>query len=150
MLNKVHIIGRLGQNPEVKYTSDGKVVCTFSVATSEYYTDKNGQKKETTEWHNIVCFDRTAENCGKFISKGSLVHVEGRLKTDKWQDKNGNDRYTTKINAQLVQFLDRKSDIQGQEEYSVNNSHAHKTLPTSTSEMDDFSFESSSMDDFPF
>lgn len=106
MLNKVQIIGRLGKDPEVKQGS----VTTFSVATDESYTDRNGQRVERTEWHNIVTYGRVAELCGQYLGKGSLVYVEGKLRTRKWTDRDGHDRYTTEVNADRVQFLDRKTD----------------------------------------
>ena len=84
-LNKVMIIGRLGREPELKYTQSGSPVCTFSVATDESYTDNSGQKVEKAEWHRIVVFQKAAENCSQYLAKGSLVFIEGRLETRKWQ-----------------------------------------------------------------
>jgi len=110
MLNKVMIIGRLGQDPKVTYTQSGSPVCTLNVATDESYTDRDGNKVERTEWHRIIVFQRSAENCGKYLTKGSLIYVEGKLTTRKWQDKDGADRFTTEIRADRVQFLDRKGD----------------------------------------
>ena len=109
-LNKVMIIGRLGREPELKYTQSGSPVCTFSVATDESYTDNSGQKVEKAEWHRIVVFQKAAENCSQYLGKGSLVFIEGRLETRKWQDQQGQDRFATEIKAQRVQFLDRKAD----------------------------------------
>lgn len=114
MLNKVQIIGRLGRDPEIRYSSNGTPIGTLSIATDESYTDRDGNKVEKTEWHNVVVFKRQAENCKTYLSKGSLVYVEGSLTTEKWQDQNGQDRYTTKIKAQRVQFLDRKGAQQNQ------------------------------------
>lgn len=106
-VNKVFIIGNLGKDPEVKYTPSGKCIANFSVATSETWKDKQtGEKKVKTEWHRIVCFDKLAENCGKCLRKGSKAHVEGKLETKKWQDQQGNDRWTTEIVASAVLFLD--------------------------------------------
>lgn len=110
MLNKVMIIGRLGSDPKLTYTQSGAPVCNFSVATDESYQDRDGNRVERTEWHRIVVFQRAAENCANFLSKGSLVYVEGSLTTRKWTDQQGQERYTTEIKAQRVQFLDRKSD----------------------------------------
>ena len=118
MLNKVMIIGRLGRDPELRYTQGGAPVCTLNVATDESYQDRDGNRVDRTEWHRIVVFQRAAENCGNFLRKGSLVFVEGSLQTRKWQDQNGQDRYTTEIKAQRVQFLDRKGDrAPGEEDY---------------------------------
>ena len=114
-LNKVMIIGRLGREPELKYTQSGSPVCTFSVATDESYTDNSGQKVEKAEWHRIVVFQKAAENCSQYLAKGSLVFIEGKLETRKWQDQQGQDRFVTEIKAQRVQFLDRKGDGDGQQ-----------------------------------
>lgn len=112
MLNKVMIIGRLGRDPELRYTQSGAPVASLNVATDESYTDRDGNKVERTEWHRVSVFQRQAETCANYLSKGSLVYVEGSLQTRKWQDQQGQDRYTTEIKAQRVQFLDRKSDAQ--------------------------------------
>ena len=103
-VNKVIIIGRLGQDPVVKTTPSGAVVCNFSVATSESWADKSGEKQEKTEWHNVVVWGKTAENCGKYLSKGRQVYLEGSLQTRSWE-KDGVKKYMTEINAQNVQFL---------------------------------------------
>ena len=110
MLNKVMIIGRLGRDPELRYTQSGSPVCSLNVATDESYQDRDGNKVDRTEWHRVSVFQRAAENCANFLSKGSLVYIEGSLQTRKWQDQQGQDRYTTEIKAQRVQFLDRKGD----------------------------------------
>jgi len=103
MLNKVMIIGRLGKAPEQRSGA-----ATFSVATDESYTDRNGQRVDRTEWHNVFVFGKTADACAAHLDKGSLVYVEGKLRTRKWTDRDGRDRYTTEINADRVQFLDRR------------------------------------------
>ena len=110
MLNKVMIIGRLGRDPELRYTQSGSPVATLNVATDESYTDRDGNKVERTEWHRVSVFQRQAENCANYLAKGSLVYVEGSLQTRKWQDQSGQDRYTTEIKAQRVQFLDRRGE----------------------------------------
>lgn len=104
-VNKVILIGNLGADPEVRYTSSGGAVGNFSLATNESWTDKNGQKQERTEWHRIVVWGKTAENCGQYLSKGRQVYIEGRLQTRDWMDKEGNKRYTTEVVAQSVRFL---------------------------------------------
>lgn len=109
-INKVILIGRLGQDPEVKAISSGNNVATFSLATSENWTDKDGQKQERTEWHRIVVWGRLAEICGKFLSKGRQAYVEGRLQTRSWEDQQGQKRYTTEIVASTVQFLGGSSE----------------------------------------
>ena len=108
-LNKVMIIGRLGQDPDARAMPSGNAVSNFSIATSETWKDKQtGDMNERTEWHNIVAFNRLAEICNQYLTKGSLVYVEGSLRTRKWQDNNGNDRYTTEIVASEMQMLDSR------------------------------------------
>jgi single-strand DNA-binding protein len=104
-VNKVILVGRLGQNPEVRYTPSGAAVANFSIATHEAWQDKSGQKQERTEWHRIVVWGKTAENCNQYLTKGRQVYVEGRLQTRQWQDKEGQTKYTTEVQAQTVQFL---------------------------------------------
>lgn len=103
-VNKVFIMGRLGQDPEVRYTQNKIPVATLNVATTEFWT-KEGQRQEQTEWHRIVVWNRQAENCAKYLSKGRMVFIEGRLQTRSWEDKNGQKRFTTEINASNVQFV---------------------------------------------
>ena len=104
-VNKVILLGRLGQDPELKYTPAGAAVCNFSLATSENWTDKSGQKQERTEWHRVVVWGKLAELCNQYLSKGRQAFVEGRLQTRSWDDKQGQKRYTTEINATTVQFI---------------------------------------------
>jgi len=105
-LNKAMIIGNLGKDPDVRTTSGGQTVCELSIATNESYTDKNGQQQDRTEWHRIIVWGRQAELCGEYLKKGRSVFVEGKIQTRKWQDKDGNNRYTTEIVANQVTFLD--------------------------------------------
>ena len=104
-VNKVIIVGNLGKDPEVRYTPQGQAVANFSVATSEAWNDKSGQKQERTEWHRVVVWGKLGELCGKYLSKGRQAYIEGRLQTRAWDDKDGNKRYTTEIVATTVQFL---------------------------------------------
>lgn len=105
-INKVILVGNVGQDPEVRYLQDGAAVANFSVATSESWADKqSGEKKERTEWHRIVAFRRLAEICGEYLSKGRQVYIEGKLQTREWEDKDGNRRFTTEIVAQTMQML---------------------------------------------
>ena len=109
-LNKVMIIGRLGQDPETRYTASGSAITNLNVATGEKWTDKNtGEKKERTEWHKITFFGRLAEIAGEYLKKGSHVYIEGRLQTDKWQDSNNQDRWTTKIVGNELIMLSGKA-----------------------------------------
>ena len=112
MLNKVMIIGRLGRDPELRYSQSGSPVCTLNIATDESYTDRDGNRVDRAEWHRVVVFQKAAENCSQSLTKGSLVFVEGSLQTRKWQDQQGQDRYTTEIKAQRVQFLDKRGSEQ--------------------------------------
>ena len=110
MLNRVMIIGHLGADPELRYTQSGSPVATLRIATDESYTDKDGNRVERTEWHRAIVFQKAAEHCNQYLRKGSLVYVEGKLATRKWTDQNGQERYTTEIRADRVQFLDRKEN----------------------------------------
>ena len=97
-INKVILVGNLGQDPEIRYTADGRPIATFSIATSESWKDKNsGEKREKTEWHRVVVFGKLAEICGEYLSKGRQVYIEGKLQTRKWQGQDGQDRYTTEV-----------------------------------------------------
>jgi len=105
VLNKVMLIGNLGKEPEIRSTQSGTAVATFNVATTERWKDKEGQMQETTEWHRVVAWQRLAEICGEYLHKGSNVYIEGKLQTRKWQDQNGNDKYTTEIVASEMKML---------------------------------------------
>lgn len=104
-VNKVILLGRLGQDPELKYTPGGAPVCNFSMATTESWTDKQGQKQEKTEWHRIVVWGKLAELCNQYLTKGRQAFIEGALQTRSWDDKNGQKRYTTEVVAKTVQFI---------------------------------------------
>lgn len=104
-LNKHMIIGHLGADPEVRYTQAGMTVANFRVATTERYTDKSGAKQEKTEWHKVVAFNKLADICKDFLHKGSQVYVEGKSTTRKWEDRDGNTRYTTEIEARELVML---------------------------------------------
>lgn len=112
-VNKVILIGNLGQDPECKYLPSGGMVTTFSLATSETWKDKNtGQSQERTEWHKVVFYNKLAEIAGEYLKKGSKVYIEGSLRTRKWQAQDGSDRYTTEIVANEMQMLDGKAEGQ--------------------------------------
>ncbi len=108
--NRVFLIGRLGQNPEMKTITSGKSLVTISVATSEKFKNNKGENIEKTEWHRCVCWGQTADFVGKYLKKGSLVYLDGKLQTRKWQDKDGNDRYTTEIQVKQITSLGSKND----------------------------------------
>ena len=112
-LNKVMLIGNLGKDPEVRFTASGQAVASFSLATSEKFKGKTGEWEERTEWHNITLWGKLAEIAGEYLSKGKTIYVEGRLQTRKWQDKSGNDRYTTDIVGDKMQMLSAKGERSG-------------------------------------
>jgi len=109
-VNKVILVGRLGKDPEVRYSNNGNAITNFNMATSRVYKDKNGEKVDETEWHRCVSFGRTAEICGEYLHKGSLIYVEGRLQTRDWEDKDGNRRWTTEIILENMRMLGSKND----------------------------------------
>ncbi|OGQ86544.1 MAG: single-stranded DNA-binding protein [Deltaproteobacteria bacterium RIFOXYD12_FULL_56_24] len=105
MVNKVILIGNLGKDPEVRYSQAGAAIASFNVATTETWKKQDGSKEELTEWHRIVAFGRLGEICGEYLAKGSKVYIEGRLQTRKWDDKDGNTKYTTEIVAREMKML---------------------------------------------
>jgi len=137
MVNKAILIGRLGKDPEVRYTPDGTMVTNFNVATDEQWKDKSGEKVQKTEWHRIVAFGKLAEICGNYLVKGKLIFVEGRIQTRSWEDKEGVKRYTTEIVANNMQMLDSKG------QNKTDESSSDSTSPNSAS-------SSTPMDDVPF
>ena len=130
-INKVILVCTLGQDPEVRYTADGKAVANISGATNEQWTDKTtGQKQEKTEWHRISMFGRLAEIAGEYLKKGSQVYIEGKLQTRKWQDQNGQDRYTTEIVANEMQMLGGNTGGNAQQQPAQQpRSHAPQQAP---------------------
>ena len=141
-INKVIIVGNLGSDPEIRTMPNGEQVANITVATSESWTDKNtGEKKTQTEWHRIVLYRRLAEIAGQYLTKGSQVYIEGRLKTRKWQDGNGQDRYTTEIQGDNLQMLGGRQD----EPKQAKSSKAKPNLSNAMDEQGD-SFD----DNIPF
>lgn len=118
-VNKVTLIGNLGNDPEVRYTGSGVPVCNFRMATNERWNDKQGKRQERTEWHRIVVWGKLAEICGQYLSKGRTVHIEGTLRTRSWDDRDGNKRYTTEIHAKEVNFLGGRPQAQAQQTEAV-------------------------------
>ena len=136
-VNKVIIVGRLGNDPEIRTMPNGEAVANISVATSESWTDKNtGERREVTEWHRIVFYRRQAEVVGEYLRKGSQIYVEGRLKTRKWQDQTGQDRYTTEIQGDVMQMLDSRNSAQGgyQDSMPAGNSNFNNRTSTPKTE----------------
>ncbi|WP_019217896.1 single-stranded DNA-binding protein [Legionella tunisiensis] len=118
-INKVILVGNVGLDPEVRYMPNGNAVTTLSIATSETWKDKQtGDKQERTEWHRVVCFNRLGEIAGEYVRKGSKLYVEGSLRTRKWQDQQGQDRYTTEIVATDIQMLDSRGSSGNYDEMS--------------------------------
>jgi len=143
-LNKVMLIGRLGQDPEMKYTASGSAIANISVATGESWNDKQtGEKVQKTEWHRVVAFQRLAEIMGEYLKKGSQVYIEGKLQTRKWQDQNGQDRWTTEIVAQKMSMLGAKPEGNGAARPSDNGFRNRDNAPPP----DDSDFAD---DDIPF
>jgi single-strand DNA-binding protein len=134
-LNKVMLIGRLGADPEVRYTQSNTAVATLNLATTERYKDSNGELQESTEWHRIVAWGRLAEICQQYMKKGGQIYVEGSLQTRAWEDKEGQKRYTTEVKALSIQMLDSKSS-------SGSDSSNEKTVSTPVDMTED--------DDLPF
>ncbi len=135
-INKVILVGNLGADPELRYTSGGQAVCDMRMATSEKWTGKDGQPNERTEWHRIVVWGRSAESCNEYLHKGSQAYVDGRIQTRKWEDRDGNTRYTTEIVANRVLFLSgggRRSGGDGAQEPPPLND---QDVPASTGDDD--------------
>jgi len=109
-VNKVILIGNLGQDPELRYTGSGTAVCNMRLATNESYKDRDGNLVDKTEWHNVVAWARLGEICNEYLEKGSQVYFEGSLQTRSWEDRDGNTRYTTEVKAREMMFLDRQRD----------------------------------------
>lgn len=141
-INKVILIGNIGTEPEVRYMPSGAAVTTLSLATSETWKDKqSGEKQERTEWHRVVCFNRLGEIAGEYVKKGSRIYIEGSLRTRKWQDAQGQDRYTTEIVANDMQLLDSRNQqtpSPSQDDYasfaaSTNSAPSNRSSAPSTS-----------------
>ena len=121
-INKVIIVGNLGNDPDVRTMPNGEAVANITVATSESWNDKNtGERREVTEWHRIIFYKRKAEVAAEYLRKGSKVYVEGRLKTRKWQDQNGQDRYTTEIQGDVLRMLDSRQSADNQDKPSTSS-----------------------------
>jgi len=119
-LNKVMLIGRLGQDPEIRYTQSGSAVANVTIATNDYWTDKQGGKQERTEWHSLVLWGKLADLAQSYLKKGSQVYVEGRLQTRDWEDQQGQKHYKTEVVVTTMQFLDSKmADSSSNTEYSA-------------------------------
>ena len=149
-VNKVILVGNLGRDPEVRYLPDGTAITNISVATTDTWKDKSGEKQEKTEWHNLVFYRRLAEIAGEYLKKGSQIYVEGKLQTRKWQTKEGQDRYTTEIVVNEMTMLGGKSSGSGSFEVVENKPASSsggapaKSAPAAKGSFDNFD------DDIPF
>jgi len=154
-VNKVILMGNLGRDPEVRFMPNGDAVCNFSIATTDSWKDKAGERQEKTEWHNIVMYRRLAEIAGEYLKKGRPVYLEGRLQTRKWQTKEGQDRYTTEVIADSMQMLGGRDGAPAQEsqpssqpeardEFDQTPSRNNQSGSSSSSSFDEFE------DDIPF
>lgn len=150
-LNQVNLIGRLGRDPELRYMPNGDPVCNISLATSETWKDKNGDKQESTEWHRVVFFGKLADVVGKYAKKGGLLYVCGKLKTRKWQDKEGKDNYTTEITAHDMKLLGSgRSDDSGDGREQQNGGARPAAAPAPRQQAPRGGGGSSVDDDIPF
>lgn len=148
-LNRAQVIGHLGQDPEIRYMPDGTAACNLSIATSEKWKDKNtGEMKEATEWHRISMFGRTAEVAAEYLRKGSMVYIEGQLRTRKWQDKTGADRYTTEIRCDRMLML--KTDGERRPVGNKQSETAGKSSGRQQESTDGFGGLTEMEDDIPF
>jgi len=154
-VNKVILMGNLGRDPEVRFMPNGDAVCNFSIATTDSWKDKAGERQEKTEWHNIVMYRRLAEIAGEYLKKGRPVYLEGRLQTRKWQTKEGQDRYTTEVIADSMQMLGGRDGAPAQEsqpssqpeardEFDQTPSRNNQSAASNSSSFDEFE------DDIPF
>ena len=160
-INKVILIGNLGQDPELRYTGSGTAVCNLRLATNESYKDSNGDLVEKTEWHSIVAWSRLAEICGEYLKKGSQVYFEGSLQTRQWEDREGNTRYTTEVKAREMMMLSGRGDggydssneydqrpQQSQQPSGGRPQQQRQQQPQQQQQQDDYTFEPD--DDLPF
>jgi len=148
-INKVILIGNLGTDPELRYTPNGQPVCNFSVATSDSWMDKQGQKQERTEWHRIVVWGKMGELCKEYLAKGRQAYIEGRIQTRQWNDREGQKRYTTEIIAQQVQFLGARGNntFSGSSEAPTQARRPNDTPESQAATGGDYDFGPPPMDD---
>lgn len=145
-INKVILIGNLGQDPELRYTGSGTAVCNMRIATNEAFKDASGEWVEKTEWHSVVAWSRLAEICGEYLTKGSQVYIEGSLQTRSWDDRDGNTRYTTEVKAREMQILSGRGG--GEEMGSGRPGSGSRQQQPQTQPAEDIAFDGD--DDLPF
>ena len=152
-VNKIILVGNVGKDPETRYLEGGTAVCSFPLATSETYRNRDGERITTTEWHNVVLWRGLAEVAEKYVKKGSQLYIEGRIRTRSWDDRDGNKRYTTEIVGDNMQMLGKRSDESGlQQEPSPGELNTRDTQGSKTQENDfnDLGDETGESDDLPF
>ncbi|NND93945.1 MAG: single-stranded DNA-binding protein [Flavobacteriales bacterium] len=149
-INKVILVGNLGKDPEVRHLENGAVVANFPIATSEVYTDKNGQRVTQTEWHNVVLWRRNAEVAEKYLRKGRQVYIEGKLRTRNWTDRDGNTRYTTEVVGDLLQLLGSRPDDTGQQNTSETSAVSNIDSTAKSSPKEPELAPGTPEDDLPF
>jgi len=145
-VNKVILIGRLGSDPELRYTPNGDAVANFRIATNRVWKDREGNQQERTEWHRIVAWRKLGERCGEYLKKGSHVYIEGRLETRSWEDKNGNRRFVTEIIANQMQMLEARGGVGATEEATASEEVFEEKQVQGVEEIK----ESESEDEIPF
>ena len=146
-VNKVILVGNVGKDPETRYLEGGTAVCSFPLATSETYRNRDGERVTNTEWHNVVLWRGLAEVAEKYVRKGSQLFIEGRIRTRSWDDRDGNKRYTTEIVGDNMQMLGKKSDVSDERS---NVSSENNTIEKKTSPGEDIIQDSDPADDLPF
>lgn len=149
-VNKVILVGNLGKDPELRYTASGTAVCNFSLATTERFKNRDGQQQDKTEWHNIVCWRQLAEICGKYLVKGKQIYIEGKLQTRKWEDRDGNPRYTTEIVADQMQMLGRAGDDNSGGSYQRREPRQEPSMDQSAPQNNYDNVQFNPDDDIPF
>jgi single-strand DNA-binding protein len=149
-VNKAILIGNVGKDPDVRFIENGTPKCTFSLATSEVYKNKNGEKVTTTEWHNIVLWRGLAEIAEKYVKKGSQIYIEGRIRSRSYDDKDGNKRYITEIVGDVLQLLGRRSDDSPAQSESPKSQESSRSSDSSQSAPESISPEMNETDDLPF
>ena len=146
-VNKVILVGNLGANPEMRFTQGGQAVANLRIATTERWTDKNGQKQEATEWHRVVVWGKQAEIMGQYLTKGRQVYIEGKIRTRQWQDQQGQKRYSTEVVAQNIQMLGSRDGASGAGGGAPRDEMASATIPPDDTPND---FGGGPDDDIPF
>ena len=135
MLNRAELIGRLGRDPDVRYTADGKAIANLAMATSEFFRDReSGQRKEQTEWHRVVLFGKQAEIAGQYLKKGALAYVDGRIRTRKWKNRQGQDQFTTELVGSSLTLLEKK----GHENHVTSSTEGSDSIGNQDDGFDDF------------